>query len=107
MIFSHIININFFSSTPLLEVKSKILAFNPSKAIGPICIPIKILIKKLLINDLSSQLTELFKLSFSRELILKTSKAIPAYKKDSKLNCSNYRPISLLSITDKVLERLM
>ena len=105
MIFSHIININFFSSTPLLEVKSKILAFNPSKAIGPICIPIKIL--KLLINDLSSQLTELFKLSFSRELILKTSKAIPAYKKDSKLKCSNYRPISLLSIIDKVLERLM
>ena len=32
---------------------------------------------------------------------------MPVYKKDSKLKCSNYRPISLLSNIDKVLERLM
>ena len=40
-------------------------------------------------------------------LILKTSKVIPVYKKASKLKCSNYRPISLLSNIDKVLKRLM
>ena len=37
----------------------------------------------------------------------KTSKVISIYKKDSKLKCSNYRPISLLSNIDKVLDRLM
>ena len=29
--------------------------------------------------------------------ILKTAKVVPVFKKDSKLNYSNYRPISLLS----------
>ena len=56
------------------------------------------------------QLCELFNLSFSRgvfPLILKTSEVIPVYKKDSKLKCSNYRPISLLSNIDNALKRLM
>ena len=39
--------------------------------------------------------------------ILKTSKIIPIYNKGSKLECSNYRPISLLSNIDRILERLM
>ena len=39
--------------------------------------------------------------------ILKTCKVIPIYKKDSQLNCSNYRPISLLSNIDKVFEKIM
>ena len=38
---------------------------------------------------------------------LKTTKVIPAYKKDSKLDCSNYDPISLLSNIGKILENLM
>ena len=38
---------------------------------------------------------------------MKTSKIIPIYKKGSKLECSNYRPIFLLSNIDKILERLM
>ena len=107
MIFSLTININsfFLNPTDELEVKNIVLALNPSKAIGLISITIKIL--KLLINDISSQLTELFNLSFSRKLISKTSKAIPAYKKESKLKCSNYKSISLLSNIDKVLERLI
>ena len=83
------------------------LSLNPSKAIGPNSIPTKIL--KLLIN-FSSQLTELFNLSFSRgvfPLILKASNDIHVYKKDSELKCSNYRPTSLLPNIDKVLERPM
>ena len=72
MTFSPTININSFYLNPSdeLELKNIILSLNPSKAINPISIPIKIL--KLLINDLSSQLTELFNLSFPRELISKT-----------------------------------
>ena len=32
---------------------------------------------------------------------------MPVYKKDSKLNFSNYRPISLLSNIEKILEKLI
>ena len=104
------ININsfFLNPTDEIEVENVILSLNPSKVIGPDSIPTKIL--KLLTNDVSSQLTELFNLSFSGgafSLILKTSKTIPVFKKDSKLKCSNYRPISLLSDIEKVLERLV
>ena len=56
------------------------------------------------------QLAVLFNLSFtsgSFPTILKTSKVTPIYKKDSKLKCSNYRPISLLSNIDKILERIV
>ena len=101
MIFSpQLIYIIFFlNPTNEIEVKNIILSLNPS-----FLIPAKIL--KLLIN-VSSQLTELFNLFFSHgvfPLTLKTSKVIPVYEKD--LKCSNYRPISLLSNIDKVLERL-
>ena len=38
--------------------------------------------------------------------MLKCSKIIPIYEKGSRIECSNYRSISLVSNTDKVLERL-
>ena len=38
---------------------------------------------------------------------LKLAKFVPDHKKDSKLDFSNYRPISLLSNLDKMLEKLM
>ena len=61
-------------------------------------------------NAISYQLAVLFYLSFtsgSFPTILKTSKVTPTYKKDSKLNCSDYRPISLLSNIDRVLKRIV
>ena len=64
----------------------------------------------LLKNDISSQLSKIFNISFSSGVfppILKTAKVIPVHKKDSKLDFSNYRPISLLSNIEKILERLM
>ena len=39
--------------------------------------------------------------------VLKTAKVVPVFNKDSKLNSSNYRPISLLSNIEKILEKLM
>ena len=39
--------------------------------------------------------------------ILKTSSVLPLFKKESKLICGNYRPISLLSNIIKLLEKLM
>ena len=37
--------------------------------------------------------------------VLKTTKVVPVFKKDSKLGYSNYRPISLLSKVEKILEK--
>ena len=65
---------------------------------------------KLLKNDIFSQLSEIFNVSFSSgifPLILKTAKVITVHTKDSKLDFSNYRPISLLSNIENFLERLM
>ena len=38
---------------------------------------------------------------------LKTAKVVPVFKKDSKLDYSNYCPISLLSNIEKILEKRM
>ena len=83
-------------------------SLNISKACGPFSIPNKILI--LLKQDISLQLADLFNLSFSTgsfPSILKTAKVVPVFKKGSKLDCFNYRPISLLSNVEKILEKLM
>ena len=72
-------NFFFLNPTDETEVKNIILFLNPSKPIGLNSIPTKIL--TLLINDVSSQLTELSNLSFSRgvfPLILKASKVMPS-----------------------------
>ena len=53
---------------------------------------------------------DLFNFSFMTSVfssLLKTSKLSPVFKKDSKLDYSNYRPISLLSNIEKKLEKLM
>ena len=39
--------------------------------------------------------------------LLKTAKVVPVFKKDSKLDYNNYRPISLLSNIEKILEKLV
>ena len=70
--------------------------------------PSKIL--NMLRNDISEQLADLFNLSFTTGTfpnLLKTAKVIPIHKKYSKSNFTNYRPISLLSNLDKILEKLM
>ena len=52
----------------------------------------------------------IFNLSFDTGIVptrLKLAKVIPIYKKGNKASPSNYRPISMLSIFDKIIERLM
>ena len=89
------------------EITNLILSLNESKSVGPNGLSTKIL--KLLKNDVSLQLTNKFNLSFSTGAFpsgLKIAKVIPIHKKESKLKCSNYRPIPLLSNLDKI-EKLM
>ena len=55
-------------------------------------------------------MSQIINLSFSTVHFpsnLKTAQVIPIFKKDSPLECSNYRSISLLSNIDKILEKLM
>ena len=56
------------------------------------------------------KLSYLFSLSFVFGIFpsaLRTAKVAPVFKKDSKLDYSNYCPISLLSNIGKILEKLM
>ena len=83
-------------------------SLDSNKSIGSNNIPTKVL--KLLKNDTPSQLTYTFNISFSTGVfptILKVVKVVPEYKKDSKLDFSNYRPILLLSNIEKILDKLM
>ena len=85
-----------------------ISSVNSIKASGPNSIPYRILFP--LKNDISKQLADLFNLSFMTGVfpsVLKTAKVVPLFKKDSKLDNSNYRPIFLLSNIEKILEKLM
>ena len=91
-----------------VEVRNIIMMLNPKKKNGPNSIPTEIL--QLLVNDICKPLAIIFNLSFnSGECpdLLKIANTIPVFKKDSKLIVSNYRPISLLSNINKILEKLM
>ena len=90
------------------EEITNISSLNSNKASGPNSIPYRILL--LLKNEISKQLADLFNLSFMTGIfpsVLKIAKVVPVFKKDSKLDYSNYRPITLLSNIEKILEKLM
>ena len=90
-----------------LNVDGSISSLDSNTSVGPNSFLSKIL--KLLKNDISSQLSEILNISFSSGIfpsILKTAKVIPVHKKDSKLDFSNYRRISLLSNIENILENM-
>ena len=98
----------FLQPTDKEEIANIISSLNSSKASGPNSIPYRILF--LLKNEISKHLADLFNLSFMTGVfpsVLKTAKVIPVFKKDSKLDYSNYRPISLLSNIEKILKNLI
>ena len=98
----------FISPTEKSEIENIISPLDSNKLVETNSIPIKIL--KLLKNDIFSQLSEIFNISFSSGVfpsMLKIAKGIPVHKKDSKLDFSNYCPISLLSNVEKMLEKSM
>ena len=90
------------------EIENEINNLNSSKSVGPFSIPTKLL--KILTTLLSQPLTYLFNCSFATGVVpdnLKLARVIPVYKKGPRDIISNYRPISLLSVFNKILEKLM
>ena len=97
----------FLNPTNKSEIQT-ITSLDSNKSVGSSSIPTKIL--KLLKNDISSQLANILNISFPTGVfptIVKVAKVVPEYKKDSKLDFSNYRPISLLSNTEKIFKKVM
>ena len=96
------------TSTNKEEIYKIIKSLNSNKSCGPNSIPTKVL--HLLQDQISNHLATICNLSFSSGVFpafLKTTKVIPIHKKNSKLEVSDYRPISLLSNIDKFFEKLM
>ena len=99
---------NSFYLTPVTRNEIEIENLNPSKATGPFSIPTKLL--KLLKEYLSKPLEILFNASFSSGTVpdnFKVARVIPVFKKGSRTQQNNYRPISLLPIFNRILEKLM
>ena len=101
---------NFFikptNKHELIIIINKIIT---NKASGPHSVPNDIL--HLIKQNITEPLAEIINLSFVNGTYfnnLKISKVLPFYKdKGSKLECKNYRPISLLSNINKIIEKIM
>lgn len=98
----------YLCSTTPKEIEEEIDKLNPSKATGPYSIPVRTL--KVLKGLILKPLEIIFNVSLSTGVVpdsFKLASVIPIYKEASQINVSNYRPISLLSIFNRVLEKIM
>ena len=90
------------------RIKSILNAIDINKAQGPDAINGAVL--KNCSASLAYPLTKMFSLIYNVGYIpseWKLSNVVPVHKKDDKGNVENYRPISLISLVMKVLERIM
>ena len=100
-------NLNSLLLNPVNE-NEIINMFSVKKAVGPHSIPTNILkeYKEILYIPLALIINISFKTGIFPELC-KIAHVIPVYKKGDQLDCSNYRPKSLLSNISKVFEKAM
>ena len=90
------------------EVNDIIANLDESKANDSYDIPIKLI--KLVRHTLSKPFSIIANSSFTEGIFpdkLKFAKVTPIYKSKSKQEVGNYRPISILPIFSKILEKLM
>ena len=90
------------------EIRDIILSLDDNKSFGPCSVPTKLL--KLIANELSIPFSDICNSSFREGSFPdknKMAKIIPVHKKGSTKDVNNYRPISLLSIFGKIMEKLM
>ena len=102
--------VNFFiRPTNEIEIINNINDLKSNKALGPTSIPTDIF--HLIKLSVAKPLAEIVNLSFQTGIyidVLKISKVAPIFKeKGSDLDFSNYRPISLLSNINKIIEKIM
>ena len=101
-------NTFFLVPTDKNEIHFIISSLDSHKSSNPNSLPMKIL--KLLKNDISQQLSDIFNMSFLTGQflsVLKIAKVIPIHKNHSKVGHTNQRSISLLSNIEKIIEKLM
>ena len=94
-----------YPSTPN-EISDIISSLDDSKSSGPSTISIKIL--KIANNHISCTFSDICNISFNEGIfpdINKIAKVIPIYKDGSMKDINNYRPISLLPIFSKIMEK--
>ena len=81
---------------------------NENKATGPDDIPAKLL--KIIAKEIAPVFTLLFQASLDQGVVpedWKKAKIVPIFKKGDKDNAENYRPVSLTSVTCKLLEHIV
>ena len=103
-----VINSFFMYATTKQEIEMEISKLKSSKATGPFSIPIDLL--KIARSSLSTPLQIIYNISFSTGLVpdqFKIANVIPIYKRGPETMLNNYRPISLLSVFNKILEKLV
>lgn len=101
-------NCFFLYPTTSIEIQDEIRKLNPSKSCGLHSIPINLL--QLVGDYLSKPLEILFNYSIETGVVpdkFKIARVIPIFKNGKKTCTNNYRPISLLSVFTKILEKLM
>ena len=99
----------FLSSVAPEEVECLINSLQDGKAAGPYSIiPVKLL--KIISHQISIPFCKIINDSFLSGIFpneLKMAKVIALYKKDYRDNPTNYRPISLLTVFSKLIEKIM
>jgi hypothetical protein len=90
--------------TDRYEIENLIMNLKLGKSTGPFIVPINLL--KIIKTHVSLPLSYIFNCSFSTGIV-KIAQVVPIYKKGPTSYLSNYRPISLLSVFSKLLEKLM
>ena len=98
----------FLNPTDKREISKIIGKLNKKKSSGPDLIPVTLI--KSCSEHFSNPLSKIINCSFATGIFpqaLKLAKVIPVHKKKEKYIVGNYRPISLLSIFSKIIEKAM
>ena len=91
-----------------IEVQARLSELNVEKSMGPDQIPACVL--KNCKHELATPLALLFNKSIEESALpqdWRDADVLPILKSGNKLECNNYRPISLTSIVVKVLEQII
>ena len=98
----------FLKPVTYQEVNNIITSLDNNKSLGPNSLPVYII--KLCDQFFTDCIQKITNISFSTGIfpnLCKVAKVIPIFKKEDPLLCKNYRPISLLPIFSKIMEKLI